>query len=264
MRPGVRGIAVSAVARVGGLGIALLLCSPQLLVLGVERNSNKIMFREEVSLARRNELAGKLRAISGWADLSFDNTGTLQRGATDPVGGSATARGLINRALSGANFLILEDASNRTDVVFCKVIPGRWKDDLSQKPSVFVVLIDFADFEHLIGDTAALNAFNVGWGVLHEFDHVVNDSEDSIAAGETGECEDHINQMRRECNLPRRTDYFFTDFPQAGQGAFITRFVRLAFEEEETSKGKRHRYWVVWDANVVGGVNEQKQVASLQ
>jgi hypothetical protein len=240
----------------------LLLCSPQL--IGAERNQHQIIVREEVTLAKRNELAGKLRAISGWADLSFDTTGALQKGGKDPLGGSATARELISKALSGANVIILEDASDRADVVFCKVIPGRWKDGTSQQPPVYVVLIDFADFEHLIGDTAALNAFNVGWGVLHELDHVVNDSEDSIAEGDAGVCEAHINQMRLECNLPRRTDYFFTDFPQTDEGAFITRFVRIAFEQQETPTGKRHRYWVVWDANRVGGLNQQKQIAMLR
>jgi hypothetical protein len=233
-------------------------------LLASENSHNKIICREEVPLKRRNELAGKLRAISGWSDLKFDGNGILQKGAKNAVGGSATARDLISKALSGSNAVILEDASNRADVAFCKVVPGRWKNNSSQQPPVYVVLIDFADFDHLIGDAAALNAFDVGWGVLHELDHVVSDSVDAAVAGETGECEDHINQMRRECKLPRRTDYFFTDFPQSGEGAFITRFVRLAFEQEADSTGKRHRYWVVWDANVVGGLGEQKQVATLR
>jgi len=262
VRSGVRGRIVSALAKVSCLCTALLLCSPTL--LGAERNPNKIICREEVPLARRDELAGKLRAISGWADLKFDSNGILQRGAQDPEGGSATARELISKALSGPNVLILEDASNRADVVFCKVVPGRWKNNPLEKRPVYVVLIDFADFDHLIGDTAARNAFDVGWGVLHEIDHVVSNSADSEVAGETGECEDHINQMRRECNLPRRTDYFFTYFPHAEEGAFITRFVRLAFEQEDASTGKSHHYWLAWNANLVGGLNEQKSVATLR
>jgi hypothetical protein len=110
----------------------------------------------------------------------------------------------------------------------------------------------------------ALDAFNVGWGLLHEFDHIVNDSPDAISLGETGECEAHINQMRRECGLPERVDYFYTLLALSGDTAFATRLVRLAFDQELPSGNKRKRYWVLWDANVVGGLDVQKQIASLR
>jgi hypothetical protein len=109
-----------------------------------------------------------------------------------------------------------------------------------------------------------LSAFDVGWGLLHEIDHVVNDSIDAIESGETGECEDHINQMRRECNLPQRTDYYYTFFPHADESPFVTRLVRLAFEQEDPSTNKRRRYWLIWDATRVGGLNQSKQIAELR
>ena len=89
-------------------------------------------------------------------------------------------------------------------MVFARVVPGRWKNNSAENAGVFVVMIDFADFDRLMGDRQALEAFNVGWGVLHEMDHVVNDSKDSDVVGHVGECEDHINEMRRECHLPAR------------------------------------------------------------
>jgi hypothetical protein len=45
--------------------------------------------------------------------------------------------------------------------------------------------------------------------------------------------------------------------------AFITRFVRLAFEEQKSATNKKKHYWIVWDANAVGGL-EQNQIAALR
>ena len=85
---------------------------------------------------------------------------------------------------------------------------------------------------------------------------------DATALGETGECESHINQMRRECDLPERADYFSTLSPLSADTTFTTRLVRLAFEEQKPT-GKKKRYWLVWDASVVGGL-EENQIAALR
>jgi hypothetical protein len=229
-----------------------------------EKHRGWIVCRDELPVARRDQLASKLRTITGWTGLDFDENGVLRPGVEPPVAGSQTARELIAKALSDEKILILEDASNRSDVVFSRVVPGRWKNNPSGKLRAFVVLIDFVDFDHLMGDRQALAAFNVGWGVLHEIDHAINDSSDAEVLGRTGECEDHINQMRRECNLPQRANYFFTYFPHAAESAFATRLVRLAFDQEEDSSGKHRRYWLIWDAALVGGLDQTKQVAALR
>ncbi len=225
--------------------------------------SGNVLCRPELREARRNELANKLRTITGWHDLGFDENGALQPGQAAASGGSETARKLLTAAMSGEKVLVLEDASNRPDVVFCRVIEARWTKEESGKPPVFVILIDFADFSHVTGDRAARAAFNVGWGVLHEIDHVVHDSVDPAEAGETGECEEAINQMRRECGLAERTEYFFTYLPGATSSDFMTRYVRIAFEQRKPDT-KKKRYWLIWDAALVGGLDEQKQVASRQ
>jgi hypothetical protein len=141
--------------------------------------------------------------------------------------------------------------------VFARVVPGRLKHHASAAAETFVMLIDFADFDHLLGDEPALRAFDVGWAFLHEVDHVVNDLSDSSNPTETGECETHINLMRRELALPIRADYFYELFPNADRSEFRTRFVRLAFEQKDSATKKRRRYWVMWDATVVGGINPQ-------
>ncbi|MFY9620379.1 MAG: hypothetical protein WAM70_05430 [Pyrinomonadaceae bacterium] len=215
---------------------------------------DRIICREQVSSARRELLAERLRGITR-LPVSFDENGALRVARASVDGGSQTARSLIAKALAGSNVILLEDASGRKDVVFSQVVSAKWKHHTSKMPPVFVVLIDFADFDHLLGDEAALKAFDVGWAFLHELDHVVNDSLDTTEAEQTGECEAHINLMRRECNLPLRANYFFTYLPFI-QRDFRTRFVRLAFEHTDALTNKHRRYWVMWDAGLVGGLPE--------
>ena len=256
------GIFISAVIKPLGLAVIFLLSCPT--DFSSEKYRGEIVFREEVSATRRDELARRLRVITGWRDLTFDSDGRLQIGTTPADNGSKQARTLIAETISGGKILVLEDASNRPDVVFAQVIPGRWKSHAADQPAVFVVLIDFADFDHLMGDRQALEAFDVGWGLLHEIDHVVNDSSDADRLGRTGECETHINQMRRECNLPQRTEYLSTFFPHAEESTFKTRLVRLAFEQEDSVMKKLRRYWLIWDATQVGGLDSAKEIAEAR
>ena len=262
MLPRPRGTHFSLFVRAGWLVSILLLVS--VTELRAERRRSSIVCRDQLSIEHRNDLAGKLQKITGWPGLTFDRNGELRVGGKDIVGGSNAARTLVARAIDGPNAIVLEDASRRSDVVFCRVVPGRWKHQTSESPPVYVVLIDFADFEHVMGDHRAVSAFDVGWAMLHELDHVVNDSSDPTSIAETGECEAHINQMRRECNLPQRTDYFYTSFPLTNDSSFVARFVRLAFVEQDAALNKQRRYWLLWDANLVGGLDEQKQIAILR
>ena len=261
MLPGPRGIPFSAMSRAAWLvGITLLFLPLDVLS---QQERGHVVIREDLTPAHREQLATKLRSITGVADLTFDSDGILRQGNSEPRGGSASARQLIANTISGRSVVVIEDVTNSSEVAFCRVIPGKWKKGAVESPPVFVVQIDFADFDRVIGDDRALEAFNVGWGLLHELDHIVNDSPDSMSLGETGTCEAHINQMRRECDLPQRADYFYTLLPLTTDSAFITRFVRLAFEEPQPSAKRKKRYWVVWDATVVGGL-ERNQVASLR
>ena len=261
MLPRPRGIVFSQIHQ-SALLVAILLLVP--VNLSAEPTHSNVICREELSGRHRDQLAKKLRRITGWPELKFDRSGFLRRGNAEPIGGSQTARDLVTKAIYGTHVVVIEDASKQADVAFCRVLPGKWKNNSASNLPAHVVQIDFADFEQVLGDERALEAFNVGWGLLHEFDHIINDSPDAVSLSETGECEAHINQMRRECDLPERVNYFYTVLPLSSDTGFANRLVRLAFDQVQPSANKRKRYWVLWDANVVGGLDVQKQIASLR
>jgi hypothetical protein len=222
-------------------------------------NTDNVVVRKNISKSNREELAHRLRTITGWAELAFAGDGALVPGYSGPSEGSKSARDLITRALAGKRVILLEDASSRKDVVFCRVDLGAL-DQANAPSEVYVVLIDFADFRQVTGDKQAKAAFNVGWAVLHELDHVVEESEDP-ETDVAGDCEGRINRMRRELGLPVRNSYFFSFLPLKNDGNLITRYVRLGFDQEHVTPSKRRRYWLIWDAAVVGGLTSDAESA---
>ena len=245
-----------------GLGLALLFLAPTICFASGRSN---VILRESVSASHRAELISKLATITGWRDMKFANDGSLDVGQRVETSGSKAARQLLDAAVKGNKVLIIEDASSRFDVAFCRVVQGRWVGPKDRPEQAYVVLVDFADFQRVTGDNEARASFDVGWGFLHEVDHVVNDSEDpQVSAEATGECEDHINQMRSEVGLPVRAGYFFSTWPSRTDPTFVTRLVRLSFVRRDVASHKVKRYWLVWDAAVVGGSTEQNQTALIQ
>ncbi len=228
-----------------------------------ESKPSNIVFRSETSLKNREHLTEKLRTITGWNNLKFDTDGFLQLSENGKFSnGSATARAFLTRALADKHLMVIEDVSNRKDVIFCQVVQGRWTKGANDKPPVYVIQIDFADFEQVIGDKKVLASFNEGWGFLHEVSHVVNNSVDTTHTDEIGECETFINTMRRECGLAERAEYFHTLSPLTIANPFSTKLVRLGFDLTQENSGKKKRYWLVWDANIVGGLENTGNVAS--
>jgi hypothetical protein len=220
---------------------------------------DKILCRPELADARRQEVSARLREITDWGGLRFDADGALRFGEAQAATGSRTARELLAKAARGDILILLEDASDSAEVVFSRVVEGRWTKDAVAKPRVLIVQVDFADFARVKGDRDALASFNVGWAVLHEISHAVNDSADTERAGEVGECEALVNQMRRECGLAERAEYHFHYMPGVERSEFKTRYVRLAFEQQQPSTKRKRRLWIMWDASVVGGIEQHKR-----
>ena len=214
--------------------------------------------REGISVERRQHLERKLRQISGLPDLHFEDDGVLSLKTASTSSGSKSARALLEKAVHGDSLIFIEDTSRRPDVIFARVATTRIAPQRSQ---IHLVQIDFLDFEFLMGDQPALKAFDVGWAFLHELDHVIEKSEDSNLGNQIGECEAHINLMREECNLPLRADYFHTLLPGSKETEFISKYVRLPFVQKTANKQKR--YWIMWDARVVGGLEDHRPIWSL-
>ena len=225
---------------------------------------SRVMIKPEVSRLRRDDLTTSLRAITGLTNLKFDANGSLRLDGEPATSGSQSARDLLSQAVNGQNFIIIEDASSRSDVAFARVVPGRWLRGESTNPPAYVVLIDFTDFQRLSGDAEARAAFDVGWGLLHEVDHVVRDSEDAADQSAIGDCEDHINRMRLEVGLPVRVDYFFSRAYVKADANFSARYVRLSFERRDELSSQTKRYWLVWDAMTVGGFAGEGQRALVR
>ena len=249
-----RGTVFSVMVRIGGL---LTMVFAGLGLASAETHQGYVVCRETVSQARRAILEIELRHISGLRDLKFDEQGALRFDPEQSTGGSAAARKLLQQAVNGPIAVVIEDASNRSDVAFARIIPGRWKHESGNSAKVFVVLIDFADFDYLIGDEAALRSFNVGWALMHELDHAVEDSTDTTTETGLGECEDHLNQMREELGLPLRLEYFYKPFPLTAKSEFKTQFVRLHFVLSKGPVMSKKNYWLAWDARLVGGLDER-------
>lgn len=242
--------------------VFVLVCFAAPTFADFEKSDSKVVCDEQMPLKHRRILSNELSKITGWSKVGFNASCTLQVRGGEPITGSQTARAFLAKVINGPNSVLIEDASNRIDVVFAKVVLAEWKNNRVDNPPAYVVSIDFADFDQIIGDRRALESFNAGWALLHELEHVASNSADSERLGETGECEAFINQMRRENGLPERAEYFFTFFPLSASSDFKTRFVRLSFVELLPKKQKR--YWLIWDADIVGGIDKKQQIAVLR
>lgn len=233
--------------------VVVLVCVFGSIAIVNARTQSRIFVRENFSTSRRDSLVSKLRKITGLNQLKFESDGSLSLGTDAHPRGSQIARYLLDRAAGGDDVIILEDASSRPDVAFCRVVPGTeiWSNDV--RFNTHVVLIDFTDFDQIVGDKKARESFDVGWGLLHELDHVVSDTEDP-ADDYLGECEKHINEMRGELGLPLRVEYFYRPLKLKTNPDFASRFVSLSFEQRDATTGKAKTFLLTWDSTLVGGL----------
>src|SRR6185369_8506540 len=109
--------------------------------------SSHVLLKPDIRRAHREELVTRLRVITGLTNLDFASDGALSFDLNQTSAGSASARELLSQAVQGANVIVLEDASSRADVAFCRVVRGRYKQAEPNRPPAYVVLIDFTDFQ---------------------------------------------------------------------------------------------------------------------
>ena len=161
--------------------------------------------------AQLSALLTSLREKSGFLEMSFDEHGFLQLGdRTRILGGSAIARDLLVAAVDRVKGIDLENHDFSLTVAFARLAkPIEYMSRMSgARIEVFPVEIDFTDFTHLRGDRAVIEAFDVGFVVMHELAHAALGLRDALVNNqEPGECEEYINLIRRDLGVPERMSY---------------------------------------------------------
>ncbi len=207
-----------------------------------------------------------LRQKTGLLELDFDSDGFLQLGdETQFRGGSQTARELLAGAIEGEIAFDLETHDHSRVVAF-----GRLGSPISfqslktgSRIEVMPIEIDFSDFDWLRGDGQAIASFDLGMVLLHEFAHGVLRLNDAVnEADGLGACEAHINQIRRELNLPERQSYFARVANRVSSNSGTTRphaelsFVRAKSSPGPEGRNRREVLLLSWEADLVGQLRE--------
>jgi hypothetical protein len=155
-------------------------------------------------------LRESLRHKSGFAALGFDQQGALTLGnRQNIVGGSATARELLAAAVDSPNLYELESHERSPEIAFARLRDMEYRiSKTGKRVNNCQAQIDFADFDSFKGPREAKASLDVGIALLHELAHGVLKLQDPpVDTDEIGECDAHINKMRRELQLPERLYY---------------------------------------------------------
>ncbi|MEP7272230.1 MAG: hypothetical protein ABI882_12065 [Acidobacteriota bacterium] len=250
------------------IALTLMLFAPAVLALG----SDPLRYRGGVRTSPTRGLGKKqlnavlktLRQKTGLMGLDFDGDGFLQLGdQTQITGGSTTARELLSAAIDGDTAFDLETHERSRIVAFARLAsPIRFQ---SQKTSaeidVLPVEIDFSDFDRLRGDRQVIASFDLGMVLLHELAHGVLGLRDAPGTSDgLGECEAHINQIRRELNLPERQSYMarVADRQSSNSGAVSPHaellFSRATVPSDSQGRTKRELFVLFWEVASVGQI----------
>jgi hypothetical protein len=199
-----------------------------------------------------------LRAKTGFQEMRFDESGFLTLGdRTRFAGGSASARELLIATIDGHQAIELEAHNNSPDIAFARITSGIIHISFQTEARIEArqVQLDFSDFAKLRGDREAIVAFDLGFAVLHELAHGVLHLRDAVGeTTELGECDEHVNRMRRELHLPERQGYTprvqWVVVPTSRRTArgFELIFIRASAESGRT---RTERFYLSWEAEKV-------------
>ncbi len=161
-------------------------------------------------------LLESLRQKSGFLEMHFDDNNFLRLGDRSKIaGGSAIARELLIAAVDRAKGIDLENHEFSLNVAFARLAkPVEYNSRATgARIEVYPIEIDFADFAHLRGSREVIEAFDIGFVILHELAHAALGLRDALVNGqEPGECEEYINLIRRELGVPERLSYVAKSF----------------------------------------------------
>jgi hypothetical protein len=202
-----------------------------------------------------------LQEKTGYAEMSFDETGFLKLGdRTKFNGGSETARALFEAAVDSNKSIDLQNHSHSPTVAFARLERATvYQSRMTGKTiDVYPLQIDFNDFSKLRGDKRVIAAFDIGFVIMHELGHAILGLRDPVKEAEgAGECEDYINRIRRELNLPERQNYIartrslpFSTNSGNREHAELN-FVHLG---DVPGLAKPQSFSLLWEASTVGPI----------
>jgi hypothetical protein len=157
------------------------------------------------------QLQDSLRHKTGLMELGFDREGRLTTGDRRQIqNGSITARRLVIAAVDGRDLYELESHPHSPEIAFAQLRESSILEngETGERISISQVEVDFADFDRLEGAREARASLDIGLTLLHELVHGVLKLKDPKGdVDQIGECDKHVNQMRRELKLPERLYY---------------------------------------------------------
>jgi hypothetical protein len=183
------------------------------------------------------------------------------------VGGSATARELLIATVDGRVAIELESHDYSPHIAFAHITAGIVYTHFQTKARIEArqVQLDFSDFAELRGEREAMAAFDLGFAILHELVHGVCGLRDAVGeTAELGACDELINRMRRELNLPERQGYSARTQVVLSSPVGATRRAELVFARERTESGRARTEWFYlrWDAKRVASAAKSRRDAS--
>jgi len=204
-----------------------------------------------------SSLLESLRQKSGFRDMHFDNEGFLQLGdRANIAGGSTAARKLLIAAVDRAKAIDLENHNRTSQIAFARLAMSVSYSSRAtgERIEVSPIQIDFSDFAYLRGDKKVIEAFDVGFVVLHELGHAALGLRDALINGqEPGECEEFINQIRRDLGVPERQHYVAqTQLRRIFPTKTPSHQAELLFATSSGYKNKSQLLSLSWDAGQVG------------
>lgn len=217
------------------------------------RNSMGVL---RLNAAQLQQVQASLRQKSGFVELGFDEQGALTLGNRQRLeGGSPTARALLIAAIDGKHRYELESHEHSPDVAFARLWEAEYRVEgkTGQRLNIYKIQLDFADFNWLSGAPEAKAAFDIGISVLHELTHGVLQLQDPNGAmDQIGDCDAHVNQMRRELRLPERL-YYHPDIRVVPllNGAAVVHAKLLFATWQEGNTRSSATYQLSWLANKV-------------
>lgn len=203
-----------------------------------------------------------LREKTGFLEMRFDGNGFLALGdRTRFIGGSAIARALLIAAADMPHAVDLECHNRSALVAFARLATPviYYSFSTEKRMDVYPLEIDFSDLAQLRGDREAIAAFDLGFVILHELGHAALGLRDSPGdPASLGECEELINRIRRELNLPERQTYIAQVylFPANGPARASIKQAELIFTRatDKPGQSKPEKFNLRWEAPMVGPI----------